>query len=64
MIEDVPVNERKNFILQSKPDNTDNTYAKTPVSSFAQNMLQKMGFQDGKPIGKNPLTALMKPIEF
>lgn len=35
MIEDVPVNERKKFILESKPDNTDDTYSKTPVSSFA-----------------------------
>jgi hypothetical protein len=35
MIEDVPVHERKNIILQSKPDNTDETYYRTPVSKFA-----------------------------
>ncbi|CAD8145864.1 unnamed protein product [Paramecium pentaurelia] len=66
MINDVPVEERKNFTLSSKPDNTEETYTKAPVSQFAQNLLSKMGFQEGQPIGRNPYknTALLKPIEF
>ncbi|CAD8054045.1 unnamed protein product [Paramecium sonneborni] len=66
MINDVPVQERKNFTLSSKPNNTEETYSKAPVYQFAQNLLQKMGFQEGQPIGKNPQkkTALLKPIEF
>ncbi|CAK92543.1 unnamed protein product (macronuclear) [Paramecium tetraurelia] len=66
MINDVPVQERKNFTLSSKPDNTEDTYSKAPVSQFAQNLLSKMGFQEGQPIGKNSQksSALLKPIEF
>ncbi len=43
---------------------TADSYERVPIGEFGKKMLSKLGWAEGKAIGRNPTNGLVDPIEY